>query len=294
MKMTTPLLVALMALTAPALQSAPPRVMTWFESLKGIESEELHTPVAVAAGPEGKIAVADASPPRLLLFRRVGVSWHYERSAPLPSIPLDLGFTRDRWVVSLRQTAELITVDDQDLTIRRIALPGEIVPGALSVLSNGGILLHDAAGERVLEIDTRGTIQRDVEVNGIVTAIATDFGGGFFAAIPDQELILHFNSQWDQVSDWQMPSLGPKPAWPNGMVVRPSGEVLVLDRHNGVILVVDLAGELVGQGSRQGWEPGLLRFPSDIALVSSREVVVADQGNGRAQVFRLTGSVSEP
>jgi len=51
-------------------------------------------------------------------------------------------------------------------------------------------------------------------------------------------------------------------------------------------LVLESGGQLAGTGSRQGWEAGLLRHPSDIAMLVDGRVVVADQGNGRIQIFR--------
>ena len=83
-----------------------------------------------------------------------------------------------------------------------------------------------------------------------------------------------------------MPGLGPAPAWPVGLIVEDNGEIVVADRHGGRILVLDTSGRWIGSGSRRGWEPGLLRFPSDIARLPDGRIVVADQGNGRIQLLR--------
>jgi len=68
--------------------------------------------------------------------------------------------------------------------------------------------------------------------------------------------------------------------------VTPGGEVLVADRHNGRLLVLDATGRPLGQGSRRGFDPGLLRFPSGIALLPDGGIVVTDEGNGRVELFR--------
>jgi hypothetical protein len=64
--------------------------------------------------------------------------------------------------------------------------------------------------------------------------------------------------------------------------------VVVVDRHSGRLLVLDVAGTVIGMGSRQGWEPGLLMFPAGITRLSDGTLAVADEGNGRVQVFRRT------
>ena len=55
------------------------------------------------------------------------------------------------------------------------------------------------------------------------------------------------------------------------------------------MLVLQTGGEVAGFGSRQGWEPGLLNFPADVTLTPDGLVVVADEGNGRVQIFRRNG-----
>ena len=47
-------------------------------------------------------------------------------------------------------------------------------------------------------------------------------------------------------------------------------------------------------GSRKGWEPGLLLFPAGIARLPGGLVVVADEGNGRAQLFRRSAPGTSP
>jgi hypothetical protein len=60
------------------------------------------------------------------------------------------------------------------------------------------------------------------------------------------------------------------------------------------VLVLDAAGQVAGVGSRKGSEPGLLLFPAGIARLPGGLVVVADEGNGRAQLFRRSAQGAGP
>jgi len=84
------------------------------------------------------------------------------------------------------------------------------------------------------------------------------------------------------------------PAWPTGLAPEPGGNLLVVDRHVGRVLVLDANGQVSGVGSRKGWEPGLLLFPAGLARLPGGLVVVADEGNGRAQLFRRSAQGTGP
>ncbi len=141
-------------------------------------------------------------------------------------------------------------------------------------------------GRRVLEIGSDGEVERQVEIDDTVTALATDNTGGFLAAVADRGVVLRFDSNWRQAGTWSLPDNGPVPSWPVGLAVDRSGRTLVVDRHNGRILLLSARGDAEGIGARQGWEPGLLLHPSAMDLLPNGSVLVADEGNSRVLLFR--------
>lgn len=268
-------------------QSAPPRVMTLDSVLKGSKEEQLRWPVAVAASADDRIAVADAYGPALFLFRRVGVSWTLERTVELAGAPAGLAWNGERYVLSLRQQRELLTLQEDGSTAGTIQPPPGVVPGPLAALPGGGLLLYDAAGSQIRRLDQAGQAVDSTTVDGIVTALAGDGQGGFLAAIGDESRLLRGDGAGEIVDSWSLPPDGPVPAWPTGLATAPGGEAVVVDRHNGRLLVLDRDGNWIGLGSREGWDAGLLRRPAGLARLPSGSLVVADQGNGRVQIFRL-------
>ena len=284
------LAVCLVALAGGGLfaQKAPPRTMTLEISLKGNEDDRLRWPVAVAAADEDHIAIADAWGPTLFLFRRVGASWSVDRTLELAGSPASMTWELDRYVLSLRHSSDLLTLEGPALEVGSIALDPQVVPGPVAAVRGGGLWLYDAATANVLRLDRSGQILASVAVDGTVTSLVDDGQGGFLATIGDQARVVRSDGQAGDLESWSLPAQGPVPAWPVGIALQPAGRGVVLDRHNGLLLVFDREGHWLGLGSRQGWDPGLLRYPAGLARLPNNSLLVADQGNGRAQIFRWT------
>ncbi|MGB5888511.1 MAG: hypothetical protein WBH75_00950 [Thermoanaerobaculia bacterium] len=280
---------AILGLTtsAPATaQTTPPRALTFLEAFKGSEESELRWPVAVAAASADEIAVADAYGPRVLRFRRVGVSWQLDSTAQLSAVPVGLGWDGNRYVASLRQDGGLVALEGPELLLRPLPLPRGVVPGPLTVLPNGDLLVYDYAGRRVVRLADGAELTAEAPIEGAVTALAATAAGGFLAAVAAQGAVLYFDANGELSATWHLPASGKIPAWPVGLAVEPGGDVVVVDRHAGRLLVLDATGRVVGLGSRKGWEPGLLLYPADLVRLPNGHLLVADEGNGRAQVFR--------
>ena len=167
-----------------------------------------------------------------------------------------------------------------------MALPAGTVPGALAAAADGGLLVYDAAASRVLALNDAGQAAAETAVSGRLTALAAAAGGGFYAVFADQARIVRYGTRGELLGDWQVPGEAPVPAWPDGLVVEPSGDLLITDRHAGRVVALDATGRLTGIGSARGWKPGRLLSPAGIARLSDGRLAVADRGNGRVQIFR--------
>ncbi len=284
-----------LAASHPALaQVGPPRVLVFQEELRGTEKVPVAWPLAVAGASDVEVVVADASGPRLLRFRKVGVSWQLDRAVPIGGAPAGLAWDGRRYVASLRQGAGLVAFEGEDLGQRRLPLPRGVVPGALAAGPGGGLLLYDAAKRSVLRLSAEAAVVGEVAVGHDVAALAGTAAGGFFAAVPAEGSVLHFDAGGKLAATWTLPAFERVPAWPTGLAAEPGGNLLVVDRHAGRVLVLDAAGQVAGVGSRKGSEPGLLLFPAGIARLPGGLVVVADEGNSRAQLFRPSAAGAGP
>lgn len=288
------LLVALVAPVAPAAAQRSSRPMLAFErEIQGSDEQDVRWPVALASGPDGELAVADAHGARLLLFRSSGPSWSLASTVELPSTPVGLAWDGGRYLVSLRGGSGLMALGGEGAALRPVELPGAVEPGGLASRPGGGAVLYDYAGRRVLQLSSAGEVVSEAAVEGRVTAVAGTTGGGFFTAVGERGEIRRHAPDGSVRETWTVRSATPVPAWPAALAVAAGGEVWVADRHNGRILLYRTDGELVGVGSRSGWEPGMIRFPAALDLLPEGRIAVADQGNGRIQIFRRVEGGSE-
>jgi hypothetical protein len=160
-----------------------------------------------------------------------------------------------------------------------------VVPGPIAATPGGNLLVYDFAGDRVLEL-VDGKVSSEVSIGGHVTALSASPSGGFFAALGRQAKVLFHDASGRLGASWALSGNRPESAWPVGLVVEPGGDVAIVDRHGDRVLFLDAAGRSVGVGSRRGWEPGLLISPRAIARLDDGRLIIADEGNGRVQLFR--------
>ncbi len=287
------ILIALTLIPAQA-QRRPDRVMTLDEVLKGSEDSKLRWPSGVAAASADQIAVTDVRDARIFFFKRIGVSWTLEQVTELPASPVDLIWDRDRYVISTRRSGLLYTISGPGAPLGELEIATGLRPGALASQPSGGQLVYDQSASKIVRIGREGQTFESVSLDDFVTGLEARKGGGWLAAIGAKSQVAVFEANGRESNRWSLPSKGPVPAWPAGIATDSDGRIYVADRHNGRILVLDSSGRWVGLGSRKGWDVGLLIRPAGLAKLPGDRLLVADQGNGRAQLFRLTFGSSTP
>ncbi len=287
-------LLLLVPLPGAAQRQKAGRSLDWDEVVQPEGERPLRWPVAVAAASADEMVVADAYESRLIIITRQSGSWKAIREISLDGAPYALAHDGNRYAVSLRQGAGLMALEGDRHQLRRIALPAGAMPGALAGRPGGGFLVYDQSSGEVLLLNASGVAAGHWPVDGPVTGLAAAAGGGFFATVAHRAEVLFHGADGVEVQRWKVPGKPPLPAWPTGIVKQPGGDLFLVDRHGGRLLEMDVGGRLEGQGSRLGWDPGLLRFPAGLAWLPDGRLAVADQGNGRVQLFRLVPKGGTP
>ena len=286
--MATALLAALFAEGAVLAQTGAERAFVWEEVIQGNEEEFLRWPVAAALLPSGELAVADRWGNRVILFAEEAAGWLVARVIDLPGTPRGVVHDGSRLIVSLRGEAALVAVDLETGRLDTLPIPPGTVPDVMAPALDGGVWVFDWAGSRVLGLDASSRQKASVPIEDRVGALSASAGGGFYASFPEVGEVRRYGPEGQLIDSLVVPGVGGRPSWPSGLLAESGGEVLVVDRHNGRLLVLDASGRLLGTGSREGWESGLLRFPSGLARMDGDRVAVVDEGNGRVQIFRWT------
>lgn len=277
----------------PLTAQAPSRFLAFETSLQGEDFGDLRWPIGVAVASTERLGVADAFGKRLVAFVLDKGAWNVERTVTLPSAPRALAHDGRRYVVSL-SNGKLVSVEGDEFNVRGIALPLGTVAGVVAARARGGLLVHDPAGERVLILGEDDAVRGEVAVTSGLKALAASPDGGFYTALPALAEVRRHGPDGAVLRTWTVPKQGAVPAWPSGLFAAPGGDVVVVDRHSGKILAFDAAGRLVGIGAGRGWQPGQLLFPVAIAEFPDGNVLVADQGNSRVQIFRSVEQESRP
>jgi hypothetical protein len=269
-------------------QSNVPTLYAFDEVVAGNEELRLRWPTAVAAGGGAEIAVVDAAGPSLIVFRDQGgaAGWVVHTALDLPAPAYSLSSDGNEYLLSTRQPGTLLAVGKSDYALRQVPIPADITPGAAIRTADGQLLVHDLAAGRLVVLDGALEVRATIALQEAVAALVAGSGGGFYATLPGTGEIRRYGANGELLSAFPVPGVDPVPAWPVGLVVEANGEMIVVDRHGGRLLVLEASGRLAGSGSRKGWEPGLLRFPAGLARLPDGRIVVADQGNGRVQFFR--------
>lgn len=276
-----------LAMPVAAQQASSPRFF-WEENIQGDTEHPLRWPVAVACANETEVAVADAHDPRLLVFRKnreIG-RWKVWQSIPLPAAPAEVVFDGRRYILALRKPGDLMVIEGDSASQSTLALPPGVFAQALSPTTDGGLLLYDGTGARILQLDAKGAIQREIAEVELVSGLALKERGSILAAFAHPPSVQEFGADNQLAREWPVPGVEPEPAWPSDLVANGSGGFVVADRQGGRLIAFDAQGEVEGFGSRKGWDAPLLLRPVSTSRCSERKIAVADLGNGRVGLFR--------
>ncbi len=92
---------------------------------------------------------------------------------------------------------------------------------------------------------------------------------------------------WGSSAVWRNP---PQFNRPGGVIIHPSGNILVADTLNHRVVVVDPRGAVISTWGRQGTGDGEFDMPRSFALGKFGDVWVLDTGNSRLQAFSNLGA----
>lgn len=263
------------------------------EVLYGSGDGRLRWPVGVASATPDELVVTDLSGPRIVVFSHRNNEWIVERTVPLSAPPVSIIAAGERYLISLRGSSRLVALGRDGWQLGSLSLPLGASPGAMVLRPDGSILVQDRNTEQLFVLASTDTVTDRIPMTGLARALAAT-GGSVYAAFPHSGEVARYDGRGDEEFRWKIPSPTPVPAWPAGLAVDSGGEIVVVDRHGGRLLVFDGRGRPLGTGARPGRDVGLLRFPAAVAAMEGNRVAVADQGNGRVQIFRAIADEEAP
>ncbi len=165
--------------------------------------------------------------------------------------------------------------------------PGAFVPKSFRIDPDDNIYLLDILSERVVVLDPAGKHVRQIpfpEKYGFISDLAVDrsgtvllvdsVGAGVYAAAKDAK---SFSPVAKDMKEYMN--------FPTSIATDARGRIFLGDRNGAGVVILGRDGSFVGRQLSRGWKDGLLQYPADVCVAEDGDVFVADQGNGRIQVF---------
>lgn len=285
------LLVGLAAFAAGAVKLKPSKVVYVDDGGVGLKH-----PYGVGCG-ENVVAVADAGNDRLVLLgideRGLGTG----TAVTISDIPFPIR-------VDVAPSGDLFVLDGRSRRIGRVSPEGtfrgwvEIVddgasrPAAIRSFAlgpDGSIWALDVAGGRVLVLDEAGHVSRTIalsEDRGFPSDLAVDSRGDLYV-VDSVKRRVEVARRDASVTSLLTGSLAEDLDFATSIATNVDGDLFLVDEHGGGIVVLGRDGTYRGRQLGMGWKEGLLRYPSDACVTAAGDLVVADRGNNRVQVFQV-------
>ena len=163
-----------------------------------------------------------------------------------------------------------------------------VVPVAFKLDSSDNVYLVDVAGSSVLQLDPSGTVTRKVEVpkGAIITDVTVDAAGTLYAVDAAGGLVWSVEkggTAFKQLSK----SLKEMMSFPGYITTDGKGSLFVVDQNGNGLVLLGIDGSYLGRRLAIGWAEGTVYYPSQICLTDAGEMVLADRGNNRVQMFSV-------
>lgn len=212
----------------------------------------------------------------------------------VPGVAVD---SSDNLYILSRSSIPVVVLDPDGKVVKSWGAGDFVRPHGIHIAPDGSIWCVDDEGQRLLHYSEDGellqTIQgpNRVDETGYVVGEARSVHhsadpfcyptGVASGSVEDiwvtdgygNARVHHFNSTGDLLSSFGRPGNGPiEFVIPHGVLIRPDGQLMVSDRENERVQIIDPDGVLV-----ETWEG--LHFPNNVATVNNEIYYVAELGN---------------
>ena len=156
--------------------------------------------------------------------------------------------------------------------------------------SEDHIYILDTLSRRVIQLNSEGSYQRHVTFpleSGSFTDVAVDSRGTIFI-IDSGNARVYSAAKDAPVFTPVGERLNKYVRCPTAIAVDRQGIIYLVDHNGASVLMISQNGSVIGQQLSMGWNDGLLYYPSQLCINDKGDVVIADRGNNRIQIFTVT------
>lgn len=271
-----------------------------YVTLWGGAGEAFNNPQGVAVSSAGYVYVSDTNNNRIQKFTSSGVfvkQWGASGTNPGQfDLPKGIAVDANGNVYVADSTNNRIQKFDADGNfLRQWGTTGSgqnqfLFPREITVNEQGQVLVSDGNG-LIRSFTSEGKFIKFLLGSSpapqlIISGLAADLKGDVYVAYENVDEVNKYSSSGSYKT-----SFGSKSAsWgsfnnPNSLVIKPNGEVLVVDTGNHRLQVFTPYGSLLKVIGRAGSANGEFQSPKDVAIDANGNYYVADSQNSRVQVF---------
>lgn len=253
----------------------------------------LRAPEGVGCNDAGHLVVADTGNGRLVTFS-------YKEGRLGGGEELKLTQLTEPLRVQVTSKGDLLVLDGKTRKIVRVGPngafagtlepkiedAGAVVPVAFKLDGSDNVYLLDAAGRRVLVMDTAGAVARVLPLPkeaGVVMDVAADSGGTIYAVDAVGAAVWTAEKGAKEFKPL-VQGLKDRMSFPTYVVVS-KGRIFLVDQNGSGIVVLGMDGSYQGRQLSIGWSDGLVNYPAQLCMTDGGLAFLADRFNNRVQVF---------
>jgi DNA-binding beta-propeller fold protein YncE len=165
-----------------------------------------------------------------------------------------------------------------------------VIPGAFKVDGADGLYVLDLASHSVLGLDGSGTVTRRIQLprsNALFTDLTVDAAGTLYLLDAQGKLVWSVEKGGTEVKPLSK-SLKDSLNFPGYITTDGKGVLYVVDQNGNGLVLLGIDGSYLGRRLAIGWTEGTVYYPAQLCVSPGGEVVLADRGNNRVQLFSLT------
>jgi DNA-binding beta-propeller fold protein YncE len=282
-------------LAGPARAASPARGLTHERSIYSDSAEvTLKGPEGVACDDRGTIVVADTGNGRLLLY-----SWkdgNLDGGTQLrivqASYPVRVQIDSKGFVLVLdRRTRRIVKLDTKGAFAAYVDAQGAsspVTPASIKLDPSDNLYILDVVAGRVVVLSPDGKVTRELPLpQGAkgVTDVAAESSGKIYVVDAPSATVFVAEAA-DQAFKPLSASLKESISFPGYLAADNHGKLLVVDQSGGAVVRLGNDGSFQGRDLALGWMDGTLQYPAQLCLTGP-DIVVADRGNNRVQIFAM-------
>lgn len=167
--------------------------------------------------------------------------------------------------------------------------PSVFVPRSFKIDIDNNIYILDILSGRVLVLNFEGKYQKQIpfpQGYGFISDLCVDSKGNLFL-IDCVNAVVYSSAKGSNKFSPLTKNLREYLNFPTGITTDKQGLIYIVDKNGGGIVILGHDGSFLSRQLSMGRSEGLLYYPTQICINEKSEVLIADQGNNRIQIFTL-------